>query len=275
MKLLADIGNRRLKWGVATDHGDLNGPSGAFVHSALDAPAPDLAAQFAALAALDPPASLWVSNVAGPAAGRALAEYARRAWCLKPVFATARPQQAGIVNTYPDPASLGGDRWAALIAARRRFAGRAVIVVDAGTAVTVDLLDSGGVFRGGVIFSGLHAICSALGARAENLAGCITEIPPIEAREAARITALARDTPTAMADGALLAVAGGINLAVARQRAVLQAEGEAHSRACRIILTGGDAERVAPLLDSGGLEISIDPQLVLRGLGVISGEPLR
>ena len=284
MKLLVDIGNRRLKWATATAAGALDGRTGVLEYS--DPPADPnglggLSGLAAQLAALDPPTSVWVSCVAAPESGRAVAEYARGAWSLAPVFVTAQKQQAGIVNGYPHAASLGSDRWAALVAAGELFPRQPVIVVDAGTAVTVDLLDGAGLFRGGVIFPGVHAMQFALGAHTENITGAESRAESrvesgagnaacgAAADVAGPVNAVATDTHEAVAAGALLAVAGGINLAVARHWAALQTE-------CRVIATGGDAARVAPLLATEvSAKLRIEPQLVLQGLAVISRESAR
>lgn len=280
MKLLVDIGNHRLKWATTDAAGALDGHCGvlgyADARNATDDPSdlPGLAAQ---LAGLDTPESVWVSCVARPQIRRAMVEYARGAWSLQPVFMAAQKQQASIVNGYPDPASLGSDRWAALVAAADLFPRRPLIVVDAGTAVTVDLLDGDGAFRGGVIFPGVHAMQSALGVQTANITGDITNDAPADST--AQVNAIATDTPAALAGGALLAVAGGISLAVARQRAALPDDCRAR---CRLIATGGDAGRLAPLLHAEAgvkihakihAKIHIEPQLVLRGLAVLAREP--
>ena len=267
MKLLIDAGNRRLKWataGAGNGGGDaLDGRSGAFVLNADIADA--LAAQWAQLAKPERPASVWVSCVARPEIRQAIAEVARNAWSLEPVFIASKARQAGIVNGYPSPASLGSDRWAALVAAGNLFARQPVIVVDAGTAVTVDALDSTGFFRGGVIFPGVRGMRSALCEQTEiALSGGEDENgDPAEAPDAT-----ATDTRSAVAHGALLAVAGGIDLAIARQRNSLQTD---HPD-CQVLATGGDAARIAPLLTA---EVRIVPDLVLRGLATIAEESAR
>ena len=259
-----DIGNRRLKWATATAD-DLDGRCGALGYDEAHA-LPELAAQ---LDRLEAPESVWVSCVARREIRRAVEEYARGAWSLQPVFIAAQKQQAGIVNSYPDSAALGSDRWAALVAAADLCPRQPVIVVDAGTAVTVDLLDGAGTFRGGVIFPGVHAMRCALGEQTANIAGDSAVNSADDAPASVVANAIATDTQGAVASGALLATAGGINLAVARQRAVLPDDSGAH---CPIIVTGGDAERIAPLLSLEKAEISIEPQLVLRGLAIIARE---
>ena len=253
MKLLVDIGNCRMKWAVTHGGDDLDGDCGAIALK-RDFP-PDLA-QFSLL---NRPESIWASCVAAPAASYALELYARRKWSLEPVFIRAQKRQAGIVNGYLSAETLGSDRWAALIAAATMFPRQPVIVVDAGTAVTVDLLDGDGLFRGGVIFPGVRSMGLALHRQTENLTLDGTD------DLAAEVDFAATDTRSAIAGGTLLAVAGGVDLAVAHQRQSLQAQ-------CRIIATGGDAERIVPLLTAA---VEIVPQLVLRGLAIISRGSLR
>ena len=270
MKLLIDAGNRRLKWATARAGagGDaLDGRSGAFVLNADIADA--LAAQWAQLAKPERPASVWASCVARPEIRQAIADYARNAWSLEPVFIASKARQAGIVNGYPEPASLGSDRWAALVAAGNLFARQPVIVVDAGTAVTVDALDSTGFFRGGVIFPGVRGMRAALCEQTEIALsgdGGGGENENRDPAEALNATTTATDTRSAVAHGALLAVAGGVDLAIARQRNSLQTD---HAD-CQVLATGGDAAQIAPLLTA---EVRIVPDLVLRGLATIAAEP--
>jgi len=261
MKLLIDAGNRRLKWAVTRGGDAPDGARGVLDTDAIAARGDALAAQWAAI---ERPASVWVSCVAGARARHAIEACARRAWGLQAVFIASRARQAGIVNAYRQPTALGSDRWAALVAARRLFARRPVIVVDAGTAVTVDALDGGGVFRGGVIFPGARGMRAALRESTENIAGHNGDGKRGHGGEdpAGAPDPIATDTRSAVMSGAWLAVAGGIDLAVARQRATLPGD-------CRVLATGGDAERIAPLLTSG---VEITPDLVLRGLAVIAAE---
>lgn len=257
MKLLIDAGNRRLKWALSRGDIDAGFDLGDRGVIATAGAAGELeSALAAAWAALDRPASVWASCVAGAAVADAIAA-ACRVWALQPVFIEAQPRQAGVVNSYANPRALGGDRWAALVAARHLHPRRAVIVVDAGTAVTVDALDADGVFRGGVILPGARAMREALGRQTANLGG-----GDGGDNAAALATALATDTQAAMSAGAWLAVAGGVDAAVARQLAALPDGGDS-----TVLLTGGDAERIAAQLTAG---VERAPDLVLRGVAVIA-----
>jgi len=63
-----------------------------------------------------------------------------------------------LINSYEKPNSLGSDRWLAMIACYEMNPGRGFILVDIGTAITIDLVDNSGLHLGGVIFPGLYKI---------------------------------------------------------------------------------------------------------------------
>jgi type III pantothenate kinase len=65
-------------------------------------------------------------------------------------------------NSYKTPGTLGNDRIAAAVAAWNEFPGRDILVIDAGTAVTTDLVSSKGEFYGGAISPGIDMRFKAL-----------------------------------------------------------------------------------------------------------------
>ncbi len=83
---------------------------------------------------------------------------ARVAVCLE--FTQQTPVPIG--NAYRSPETLGLDRLAAAVGAVALYPGRNVLIVDAGTALTVDLVTADGVFRGGCISPGLRMRLQAL-----------------------------------------------------------------------------------------------------------------
>lgn len=155
----------------------------------------------------------------------------------------------GVTSEYDNPGTLGADRLAALIAAKVRYTG-STCIVDCGTAVTVDVLDPGGLHRGGVIFPGFASMRSAL------------EVDTaIDLDEKVGSLAIpATSTRDAIYSGCLSAVAGGISHAVDR----MQAEGAPFDW---IILTGGDAELLVPLLAQPVIH---EPYWILEGLRHVS-----
>jgi len=63
-----------------------------------------------------------------------------------------------LVNSYKKPDMLGSDRWLAMIASYEKNPVKGFILVDIGTAVTIDLVNNSGLHLGGVIFPGLYKI---------------------------------------------------------------------------------------------------------------------
>jgi len=63
-----------------------------------------------------------------------------------------------LTNSYDEPNLLGSDRWLAMVASYENSPSTSFIVVDIGTAITIDLVDKNGLHLGGVIFPGLSEI---------------------------------------------------------------------------------------------------------------------
>ena len=106
------------------------------------------------------PDRIVASNVAGPDVANQMEEICKR-WAMEIQWAAAEQSQCGVRNSYENPVQLGSDRWAALIAARS-IAPKGCVVVNAGTAMTVDALSAEGVFLGGLIVPGLATMRRAL-----------------------------------------------------------------------------------------------------------------
>jgi pantothenate kinase type III len=150
---------------------------------------------------------------------------------------------------YETPATLGADRWVGALAAHRAF-GRA-IVVDCGSATTVNLVDADGTFRGGAIAPGLRAFVAGMAAATPALPAAdldaAPELPP-------------RSTHTAVATGVVLGYCGLVERLVAAMLAV--SRGSTH-----VVLTGGNAER---LQRHARLRAEFVPDLVHRGLRALA-----
>jgi len=232
MILCLDAGNSRLKWGV--HDGRTWRGQGACTHA-------DCAGLDAAL-----PAGIkriLACNVAGSAVAARIEALAATLGVPLEWFCSSA-SCCGVSNGYDHPAQLGADRWAALVGARGLHAGNALVVM-AGTATTIDVLDADGAFRGGLILPGLALMKKAL---ARNTAG----LP--EAR------GVYRDTPTntddAIVSGALHATLGAVE------------------RMCRpasadfcVIISGGAADMLAPHLALPHRRVD---NLVLEGLARVA-----
>jgi type III pantothenate kinase len=238
MILTVDAGNTRIKWGVRGDGAWL--ATGALPSREADALAGAVPRDWRFERAL-------VANVAG-AAVQAGIEQAARALRCEAQFVVAREAQCGVRSSYDVPAQLGPDRWVALIGARRLIQG-ACLVVNAGTALTVDALTDEGVFLGGLIVPGMELMRRALDSHTAGL-----RMQPGEVRY------FPANTGDAIVSGAAHALAGAIE----RMAGFLQESGQTE---LRIVLSGGGAALLRPLL---ALDVVPVEHLVLEGLAAIA-----
>lgn len=251
MMLLIDAGNSRIKWALVQ--------GGEWLRSGLlpVAQAGELSQQLSAHLAPSPDTGhalpgtndieqVWVSNVAGAAVARQICEIGvgRN---VKPHFVIARQQQCGVRNGYAQADQLGSDRWAALIAAWHLLRG-GCLVVNCGTATTIDALSGQGEFTGGLILPGVDMMQGSLSAASARLAtgrGVYRPFPD--------------NTADAMFSGAIQASCGAIQ----RQHALL-----ADDRA-PVVLSGGAA---SVLQDHLKMPLRVVDNLVLQGLLIIAQE---
>ncbi len=154
MILCIDAGNSRVKWGWAEREkdGGIQWASIATVSLIEFAASSDQVNPFSVTH--EAPESIVISNVAGDGAHQLLVNWTS-IFDAEPLWLHAEAKRCGVENRYERPEILGPDRWAALIAARSVHNG-ASLVVNAGTATTVDMLTAEGVFLGGAILPGVE-----------------------------------------------------------------------------------------------------------------------
>lgn len=152
-------------------------------------------------------------------------------------------QAFGVINCYAEPHLLGVDRWLGLLGAKQLFCGQAVMIVDAGTALTIDWLDETGAHQGGWIMPGLRLQQQSVVERTAKVFN--TEL--LDAR-----VIPGRETISCLQNGCLAAVVGAIK------------EGWLLNKAERLILTGGDALYLKPQL--ADLTVTTEPLLIFQGL---------
>jgi type III pantothenate kinase len=71
-------------------------------------------------------------------------------------------ERFGVISSYLQPTTLGIDRWLTLLAANTVYKNENVLIVDAGTATTIDLLDKSGMHLGGWILPGIDILFNSL-----------------------------------------------------------------------------------------------------------------
>jgi len=237
MILAVDAGNTRIKWGVYRGPGDW----ATFGATPVD----ELERAYDAWAELPAPSRIAIANVAGPTLREALVDLVQR-WSVPALWLASSRHARGVTNDYELPEQLGVDRWAALVAAWARER-RACLVVMAGTATTIDLLDDEGVFRGGLILPGLGLMKRSLvdHTAALRLAHGVYRAQP-------------RSTADAMESGCINAQVGAIE----RMHRQLPP-------GARCVISGGGAGALLPQLAIPALHVE---HLVLEGVVALSEE---
>jgi type III pantothenate kinase len=189
-------------------------------------------------------ATVLIASVAAPAQEQALAARLRDLGC-RVWFARSRGELNGLINAYADPERMGVDRWLAMVAARRRCSGE-FCVVDAGSALTIDLVAANGQHEGGYIIPGSALMERALFADTQRVRYDAAAAPALDP---------GRSTAEAVSHGALLAQAGAVSLALAavRERGLNP----------QLFLCGGGAELLQSVLKDESVHA---PDLVFEGL---------
>lgn len=247
MILLIDIGNSRIKWALADGDDWRAGEPLLRGNRAFK----DIARP--AWKELEPPERVIVSCVAGDDYIRSVKTWVKRRWKVDPEILQSEQQCCGVTNAYQTVERLGVDRWACLIAAHRLY-DAPVCIVDCGTAITIDALATDGKHLGGLIVPGLDLMVASLSKEASGI--------ELEKDSRQDVSLLGRDTESAVQGGTLYA-------AVALIDRVFNDITSELGRTTVNIITGGDAARILPLLNTQPVH---EPDLVLKGLQVFAGE---
>jgi type III pantothenate kinase len=236
--LQMDVGNSSAKWRLVAQ--------GNVVARGKYLPE-DASSREALYASVDAPEQIWISSVASPQAEEKLSSALVDKWGIQPWFARTASQSNGLVNSYADPARMGVDRWLAMLAAREKVTGR-LCVVDAGSALTIDIVAAEGQHEGGYIIPG-----PALMERALLLD---TDRVRFE-EEAAYELVPGRSTAEAVRHGVALAQAGSVCMVLERM----------NLDPGQLLICGGGGEALHQLLNGAGAYI---PDLVFDGLALMA-----
>lgn len=193
------------------------------------------------------PEKIWISSVADEQSEKQLSKILVEQWGVEPWFARSEKQTNGLVNSYADPARMGVDRWLAMLAGREKFSGR-ICVVDAGSALTIDVVEASGLHEGGYILPGPALMERAL----------LFDTDRVRfSEEAAYELTPGRSTAEAVRHGIAVAQAGAV-------RMVLTQLNIAESQ---LVLCGGGGETLQSLLGGSGI---LSPDLIFEGLTLMA-----
>lgn len=249
MILQIDAGNTRIKWRVvedsrvgnrgyrAVDKGCRTVAEGTQLTASILAGKPLLLPTVTALTVAQ------LSNVAGDTVIAVLSKQLRAQFAINLQVAKVSPRVGLVSCGYTSPETLGVDRWLVVLAAFEKT-GRAAVVVDAGSAVTVDIVNSEGVHQGGYIVPGVGLLQESLWQGTDQV--------KVDQCESGEQSTPGVTTEQAVSHGCIVMLVAFIERLAAEHRAEL-------------MITGGDA-----LLIKSQLAVKADycPDLVLDGLSV-------
>ena len=236
--LQMDVGNSSAKWRLVSD--------GCVVARGKYSVDDDRSRQLL-LACTDQPGQIWISSVAAPEAEAALAGMLVGMWGVEPWFARTQARSGSLLNSYDDASRMGVDRWLVMLAARQREAER-FCVIDAGSALTIDLVGASGQHEGGYIIPGPALMERAL----------LLDTDRVRFEEEVGYgLSPGSSTAEAVRHGIALAQAGAVALAIDRVAVA----------PLKLFFCGGGGELLMGLLDRGG---SYEPDLVFEGLEVMA-----
>ncbi len=239
MILELDAGNTRVKWRVLDAEGRRRG--GGFLAS--DATAGDMLEPMLAARGLT---SARMVSVASPVVAHSIAHMLERSYGINLDLILVGSECLGVMNPYEIPRKLGADRWLAVLAAKACY-GENCLVVDCGSAVTVELL-AAGKYLGGVISPGAGLMFKSLYSDTHQVK--VSAERPVS-------LAPGLSTEAAVRSGVWGALVG----LVSQYRELLLAD----AGQIDVVVCGGDAKELAALLP---FDHHIHEELVLDGLAV-------
>jgi type III pantothenate kinase len=241
MILLLDIGNHTLHFGLAR---------GRRIIWHQDLPAQARGFRLEHAAAIKKAGGIEGAVIASvvPAFTGAFAALSRNQFGVEPLVVDARTD-TGLRLHYHPRSSLGADRIANAAAAWHLYH-RDAIVVDLGTATSIEVVTRPGVFRGGAIMPGLETMLAALKLGT-------AQLPKADPRVPRR--AIGASTESGIRSGVFHAHFAGINQLVALAQQEV-------GRKCLVIATGGLSRRFGRYIRNVS---SINPLLTLQGLSII------
>ena len=241
MKLLFDVGNTRIKAAVSVP--------GMPLQSLADCGTgrSDFPAQWSRV---ETPESIFVASVAAEEPCDRIAVWSKKTWDLETQRLTVKQNVGGMRTAYKYPGQLGVDRWLAALGAYHLARKQAVCVVDAGTALTVDVVDGEGLHHGGLIAPGFNLMIESLTKNTARLELENISVPDI----------FALDTESAISLGCADYVAGMIDRVAMRLKTF-------GMNVDTWFITGGQGELVNSI---SNIEFTLVPDLVLQGIDIAS-----
>ena len=174
-------------------------------------------------------------------------------WQADVQWIMSRSSQCYVTNTYVNPTQLGCDRWAALIASWFRLR-QACLVINVGTAMTVDVLTHEGIFFGGIILPGVYT-----------MRNCLLYNTQITYSRDGQY----QDFPVCTEDGLMSGSIHALTGAIERMHNLMTAQLKSPIKYC--VISGGGASQIIPFLKLSYYWIE---DLVLEGLVIMAKDDI-
>ena len=244
MKLFLDIGNTRLKWCLESNETLHYGVSGNDNWSEMEN---EIAAHIKNQSLM----TICVASVASDKVEQQVRKWSAEKYSLEPEFVSVIKDFGGLKTCYFDVSRLGVDRWLAMLAGFHECH-NAFIVIDAGSAITIDYVSQRGKHMGGMIYPGIHMLKECLSTRTSKV--------KFESLTLPRIWKPGCDTFTCVGAGLSGALEGllykAINYSTVEFEALENTNGV-------VFLTGGDAGLIGQWCP---IPYKEDRHLVLKGI---------
>ena len=234
MILQIDVGNSQTKWRLV-DGTEIRSRGSQHTQSLLDGPL--------ILGDINTPSSAQLCSVADSSIELRIGCQITDQYGIRVQIAKVSPRVGQVTCGYQEPKSLGIDRWLAIVAAYHQDR-CASLVVDVGSAMTIDLIGPDGQHQGGYILPGIQLMRQSLWRGTDQV--------KVDAIAVTNVLVPGMHTADAVNKGCLLA-------------AVAAVEKLASEYPAAIVVTGGDA---LALIDTLSLKAKHSPDLVLEGLSV-------
>ncbi len=242
MILELDAGNTRLKWRVVDDHNKVHARG-----------AQDYSVELTLISAQVKATNFSLVRIASVMTKSF--ELQVRAWVAKEFqvqikFAQVCKHYAGIIVAYDDPSQLGVDRWLAMLAAYK-VSDESVCIIDAGSALTVDLIAQDGQHLGGYIVPGRKILNSVLLKNTSQI--------KIDDQHVSNQLSWGKNTSEAVNHGSY-------RMGVSFIQSIVD-ELKCNGKQWQLYITGGDGKELMSGITTDFI-VYYDPDLVFKGLAV-------
>jgi len=232
-----DAGNTRIKWRARSEQSTQS--RGVVINQ-------DIESCLKALNQISVLSKIRVSSVADMNIVKRIAEYSSQRNCTF-IEAKTEKNSAGVTCGYSDPSTMGVDRWLAAVAAYNRFRSPCIII-DAGTTITIDIINDDGEHLGGYILPGLEMARKAILAGTKGV-----KLSILDDKHSKNLSP-GKSTEQCVVRGEFLMLKSLIESIV---------KGLIDRKKAEIIVTGGNSQNLVTILDGS---IHFEPDLVLDGL---------